>query len=198
MDNLRKPQRSHKRAPLDGIIRPRQNTSRNAGSINFRTTDAQVPQRPLDDFRRSDGFHSTPRSTIEQPALADRPRHPFTPGVTPMPGAKRAQKKRSWKRYALRGGLGVFIVVALVSGFLGWKVFRNTGKIFQGSVFGLFDSTKLKGEDTGRVNILLTGTSEDDPGHPGALLTDSIMIISLDTVNHSAFLMSIPDRKSVV
>ena len=52
--------------------------------------------------------------------------------------------------------------------------------------------TPLKGEDTGRVNILIAGDSADDPGHSGAQLTDSIMILSIDTRDHTAFLLSIP------
>ncbi len=83
-------------------------------------------------------------------------------------------------------------LVVLVGGFLGWKVYKNTSKVFNGNIFGIFSNTKLKGEDQGRVNIMITGTSEDDPGHSGALLTDSIMIASIDPVNNTGFLISIP------
>ncbi|MFO0970857.1 MAG: LCP family protein [Candidatus Saccharimonadales bacterium] len=86
----------------------------------------------------------------------------------------------------------VVLLGALVGGFLGWKVLKNATKVFNGSILGILDSTKLKGEDEGRVNILLAGTSEDDPGHDGAKLTDSIMVVSLDTKNNSAFMISIP------
>ena len=44
----------------------------------------------------------------------------------------------------------------------------------------------------GRSNIVVFGTSEDDPGHEGALLTDSIMLVSIDQNKHNAYLMSIP------
>ncbi len=192
MDNFRHPKRPNRHAPLDGIIKPQKHPTRPSGSISFTSSGQGAPNRNIDDFNRPEGFHAGSRSPVTSPNLTDRPRRPVTSGATPMPAPKQTHKKRSWKRYALRGGLSVLIVIALVSGFLGWKVLRNTTRVFQGSVFGLFDSTKLKGEDKGRVNILLTGTSEDDPGHSGALLTDSIMLISLDTVNHSAFLMSIP------
>jgi LCP family protein required for cell wall assembly len=50
----------------------------------------------------------------------------------------------------------------------------------------------LKGEKTGRVNILLAGDSSDDPGHQGADLTDSVMVLSIDTKNHTGFMLSIP------
>lgn len=44
----------------------------------------------------------------------------------------------------------------------------------------------------GRTNILMIGYSADDPGHAGANLTDSIMIISLDKSDKSGYMLSIP------
>lgn len=96
------------------------------------------------------------------------------------------------KKIIKRTLLILLLIGLLVAGFLGWKVLKNATKVFNGSVLGIFDSTKLKGEDQGRVNILLAGTSEDDPGHDGAMLTDSIMIVSLDTKNNNAFMLSVP------
>ena len=43
----------------------------------------------------------------------------------------------------------------------------------------------------GRVNILLAGDSVDDPNHGGAQLTDSILLLSINTKNHSAFLSAL-------
>ncbi len=88
--------------------------------------------------------------------------------------------------------LVVLLVFVLVGGFVGWKVLKNTTKVFNGNILGLLDTTKLKGENQGRVNILLAGTSEDDPGHDGAKLTDSIMIVSVDVVTKKAFMISVP------
>jgi LCP family protein required for cell wall assembly len=59
-------------------------------------------------------------------------------------------------------------------------------------VQALSSDTKLKGESDGRVNFLLAGDSTDDPGHQGADLTDSIMVVSIDTQNHTGFMLSIP------
>jgi LCP family protein required for cell wall assembly len=39
---------------------------------------------------------------------------------------------------------------------------------------------------------LLAGDSSDDPNHPGADLTDSVMIVSIDTKNDTGFMLSIP------
>jgi len=108
---------------------------------------------------------------------------------------KQLKQERSHRRKKVvkRVALLVVLLGLLIGGFLGWKVLRNTAKVFNGNVLGFFDTTKLKGEEDGRVNILLAGTSEDDgPDHGGATLTDSIMIVSVDTKNNTGFTVSIP------
>jgi polyisoprenyl-teichoic acid--peptidoglycan teichoic acid transferase len=102
--------------------------------------------------------------------------------------ANQSRRRRIIKRILLILGL----ILLLLGIFMTWKVLRNTSKIFNGNVLGFFDTTKLKGEDQGRVNILLAGTSEDDPDHGGADLTDSIMLTSIDTKNNTGFTVSIP------
>ena len=86
--------------------------------------------------------------------------------------------------------------MALVGGYVGFKFFHSIDKVFHGNILSdaqaLFSSEPLKGEDQGRVNILLAGDSADDFGHNGADLTDSIVVLSLDTKNHNAFMLSIP------
>jgi LCP family protein required for cell wall assembly len=107
--------------------------------------------------------------------------------------AKNKHEKSRRKKILKRIILLVVLLVALTGGFLGWKFLKATSKVFNGNVLGFFDSTKLKGEENGRVNILLAGTSEDDgPDHGGADLTDSIMVVSIDTKNNTGFTVSIP------
>jgi LCP family protein required for cell wall assembly len=84
------------------------------------------------------------------------------------------------------------LLVLLIGLWLGGKFIYNAHKLFHGNIFSVLTTTKLKGEDSGRVNILLAGNSADDAGHDGADLTDSIMIMSVDTKNNQAFLISIP------
>ncbi len=86
----------------------------------------------------------------------------------------------------------LLLVIILGGGWVGWKFLRDATKLFHGNIFGLFSSHQLNGESTGRVNILLAGDSADDPGHQGADLTDSIMVVSLDTKNDTGFMLSIP------
>src|SRR5882672_11063592 len=97
--------------------------------------------------------------------------------------------KRNWKRIFKRTFIALFIIVLLGGGWVGWKFVSNSAKVFGwDNLFGLFHSTKLDGEDEGRVNILLAGNSADEPGHGGAQLTDSIMVMSINTKDHTGFL----------
>jgi LCP family protein required for cell wall assembly len=116
----------------------------------------------------------------------------------PVKSKLRTLRKSGKRVWSLRKRIIIWILVAIatvlvVSGaWVAWKFISNATKAANGNILGLLSSTKLNGEDQGRVNILLAGNSADDPNHGGALLTDSIMIISLDTKNNTAFAMSIP------
>ncbi len=100
----------------------------------------------------------------------------------------RQRHKKLWRTLILTPA-----VVLLLSGaFIGWKLFVNSSRAANGNALGFLVASALNGEDKGRVNILLTGNSSDDPGHSGSQLTDSIMIISIDIQNKNAYLLSIP------
>lgn len=107
---------------------------------------------------------------------------------------QKVRKKWSRKKITL---LVVGLVVAAGLAFAGYFVYKflsTGGKIFKGNVIqALFDQGKpLQQDANGRSNVLLFGTSEDDPGHPGGDLTDSIMVLSVDQKKHDAFVVSIP------
>ena len=98
----------------------------------------------------------------------------------------------SWKRWLKRVLITLLVIGIVAGGYVGAKLLTNAGKALRGNLLGLLNTQKLQGEDTGHVNILLAGNSSDDAGHSGGDLTDSIMIISVDTVNQRAFLLSVP------
>lgn len=113
--------------------------------------------------------------------------------IAPVYATKPVEKKKRRKPFTLKRVAIVFaLLVLLVGGWLGYKFVYNANKIFGGNILSVLSTTKLKGESSGRVNILLAGNSADDFGHDGAQLTDSIMVLSIDTKNHKAFLMSVP------
>lgn len=88
----------------------------------------------------------------------------------------------------------LLIVIGLigVGGWLGWGAMRASNNIFKGNVLGLIQSTPLKEDATGRTSVLVLGTSEDDPGHGGAYLTDSMMVITANQKEKTAAMFSIP------
>ncbi len=110
------------------------------------------------------------------------------PVATTAKPKRRVRSLFSLKRVAIVLVLAVFITV----GWMGFKFAYNAHKIFGGSILSALSTTQLKGESSGRVNILLAGNSADDAGHDGAQLTDSIMILSIDIKNNKAFLLSVP------
>ncbi|MEO6513363.1 MAG: LCP family protein [Candidatus Saccharimonadales bacterium] len=100
-----------------------------------------------------------------------------------------AKKRKLTKKRII---ITLVLIIALLGLWLGGKFLYNAARIFQGNIFSALTTTKLDGEDKGRVNILLAGNSADDPGHQGANLTDSIMVLSIDTKNNTAFMLSVP------
>ena len=103
-------------------------------------------------------------------------------------------QRTNWKTAFKRTAAVAAMFLLLAGGWMGWKFLSNSGKVFgdDSNILGFLNATKLKGEDKGRVNFLLAGVSTDDPGHGGANLTDSIMLVSVDTTNKKAVMLSIP------
>jgi LCP family protein required for cell wall assembly len=109
---------------------------------------------------------------------------------------KRGGVRKKWSRKKITVTI-VSVVVAillLVGGYFVYKFLTTGSQIFKGNVItALFDQGQpLKEDANGRSNILLFGTSEDDPNHPGGDLTDSIMVLSVDQDKKDAFVVSIP------
>lgn len=85
------------------------------------------------------------------------------------------------------------VIILLFGAYFGFKVLATSSRLFSGSIFDLLGAgTSLRVDQYGRSNILVFGTSEDDPGHSGANLTDSIMIISVDQKAKNAYMISVP------
>ncbi len=119
---------------------------------------------------------------------------PSTANTAELPKSKLKKPKRPFKKRLKRFILWILVLFVIASGAYFYNLASVVSKIFHGNVYtvvkSLFSSTKLNGESTGRVNILLAGyqgTTSDE----GAL-TDSIMIVSIDTQNNTAFTFSIP------
>ena len=97
--------------------------------------------------------------------------------------------RKKWVRRLL---LFILVILIGVGIFVGIRAFIAGSNIFKGNVFEIFQTVPLKQDANGRSNILIVGTSEDDPGHQGASLTDSMMILSVNQTTKDAFMISIP------
>ena len=109
---------------------------------------------------------------------------------TPRQRRKKDHKKRLKIKIAACVALGIVLVIG---GFLLFKLWQSMGQIFQnGNILDLFQQQELKKDQYGRSNVLIVGTTEDDPNHDGGDLTDSMMILSVDQAKKDAYMFSIP------
>ncbi len=185
-------------------LRPDSSTS--IPSKGSQPTPRSAPRKPLvSPVSSATAAHTgtMPASPLQQAVQA--PRRPL--GRHDRHGAKAAKapkKRRSLKHWLthwnVKKAVKVFLLAVLVlvlvgGGWLGWKVYRNAAKITHNNnplnLLSAFKPVPLKNTD-GRVNVLLAGNSADDPGHDGASLTDSIMVMSIDTRTKQASMLSIP------
>lgn len=108
---------------------------------------------------------------------------------------KRRFKFRKPSRRAVKWTIIIVLLLLLIGGgILAYRIWAASSNIFKGNVLtaAFSEEKKLKTDQYGRTNILVFGTSENDPGHPGAQLTDSIMMVSIDQEDKTAFLASVP------
>jgi LCP family protein required for cell wall assembly len=94
------------------------------------------------------------------------------------------------RRWTFRGAAAAIVLVLVVGGFLFSQGFFNVNKSFHPAALKTDGSGLLKGEADGRINILLMGRGGGN--HDGPDLTDTMMIDSIDVVNHTSTLISVP------
>ncbi len=101
-----------------------------------------------------------------------------------------------------RGAIGVAGILLAIGIFIGWKIvstgeeihienpsakntFENITSILPGN-----ERETLSGEENKRVNILLLGRAGEK--YPGKHLTDTVILVSIDTEGHRAGFLSLP------
>lgn len=215
MDNFKKSNRlGSSRQTMDGFLSSPGPRQRQTGVRPVQPTSSPN-SKPANDFRRTEGFH--PKNRV-QPLLGE-PTHeqgkkPFikkegSPGSLlhmTLPGGKldpkdkklKTKKKGRWptfKKWAFRSSLVLAGLAIIIGGYLAFKGYLNLNKVFKGggNAAALEENVnpdKLRGEGDGRINILLLGRGGE--GHDGADLTDTILLASIDPVNKTAGLVSVP------
>lgn len=222
MDNFRRRTRDNQRQAIDSILNAptrSQGVQQPQGGRVPRFEGLHSSGRIVNDFKKPEGFHvaqnggvrsgatAKQRSSIGKEAVQQSSLlHMTLPGGTsPNDTAKRGKRKdkahgkqgrfSKFKKWGLRSGLALVVLTLIVGGFLAFKGFLKINKVFKGggAAAALQDDVKpelLKGEGDGRVNILLFG--KGGPGHAGADLTDTMIVASIDPVNKTSTLVSIP------
>ncbi len=211
-DNFKRIKKSKRKYSLDGFISP-ESFKKPHGSLEFRPRGrlGQDKNTQIGNFDQPDGYQPTIPAlagTEEQSStLPDGPRQRFSSSDLHNPkkpkrrlrgflSKLRPRKPKSWKKFFKQTALTIGLLILLVAGFLGYKLYTTQRKVLSGGgqapavCDGNVPISKLHKEGDSRVNILLVGIG--GPGHDGPDLTDTIIIASVDTINHEVELLSIP------
>jgi anionic cell wall polymer biosynthesis LytR-Cps2A-Psr (LCP) family protein len=105
---------------------------------------------------------------------------------------KEARKKHKVRRIIKWVLLGLLVIALVAGGYLVYKAVNASDSVFKGSILDLVKTTPLKQDANGWSNFLIVGTSEDDPGHQGGNLTDSILVLSVNQTTKTAYTFSVP------
>lgn len=180
---------------MDGFA-PRRNTQGGIGGPNLKEKPAvpgQFLQRAGDAPRSIIGADALPKPQTV-PSISKKE---LSESLNELDNEQPQKQPRRRLRWLTRKRIVTFLVllVLLAGAYFGIKIFMTSSKLFSGNIFDLLGAgTTLKTDEYGRSNILVFGTSEDDPSHAdaGADLTDSIMIISIDQKTKNAVMISVP------
>ena len=169
------------------------------------TRPAQELPKPLSIEKKPMGkinLHEPSLVNRSLPAYLDEKNSTTKPSILPVKKAKREKKekkeKKKWsrKKKVVSTIISILLILGVIGAVFGANLLSKLDKVLHGNLFSdasaFLNTQPLKGESSGRVNILLAGNSADDVGHNGGNLTDSIMIVSIDTTTHNAFMLSIP------
>lgn len=146
-----------------GVARPNQAIGRSGIDKSLRAIDNHGPTKPLGRRERRRISKKQPKSRI-----------------------KKIGRIIKWFFILL------LIAGLSVGGYVAAKSLLAGGSIFKGNIFDIAQSQALKQDSNGRSNFLILGTTEDDPGHAGAYLTDSMMVLSIDQNKKNAYMFSVP------
>jgi len=178
-----------RRQSMDGFVLRRDDRQ---GAI--RPALNEKPAIPGQFLQRETPTESTPVSNeLPRPTGAGISKTELSESLRALDNEPPVKKKRFGWVTKKRVAIFLITLLIIVGGYFGIKIFLTSSKLFSGNIFDLLGAgATLKTDEYGRSNILVFGTSEDDPGHQGANLTDSIMIVSLDQKAKNAAMISVP------
>lgn len=220
MDEFQQKNRRRRGPSMDGLLSGSGSHGAQRQSLQGEKHPHASPMRKrLDDFKSADGFHpiSQPKISMSQPAQDQNAAFASQSAGTLQPqirkarpvktsetidlsldeGAKKPkktfiQKIRSMPRKAKVAA--VMVPVLLIGGFFLFN-YLQISQVFKGGGGAValqegLDPSQLKGEGDGRINILLLGKGGE--GHTAPDLTDTLLLASIDPINNTASLLSVP------
>lgn len=118
--------------------------------------------------------------------------------AAPKRARRRALAKKRLTRTQIIKRIMIVLIIAIlaVACYFGYKLYKAGGKMFKGNPISMVTTkTRLSEDSNGRTNVLIFGTSGysmDADAWDGAMLTDSIMVLSIDQDDNSVYMMSMP------
>ena len=88
--------------------------------------------------------------------------------------------------------LSLIIILMIAVAVFGYMLLSHTANVFKGNPMDILIGTELAKDENNLTNVLIFGTSEDAEGHGGELLTDSILVASVDQEKRTSKIFSIP------
>ncbi|HUD10324.1 MAG TPA: LCP family protein [Candidatus Saccharimonadales bacterium] len=188
IDNSRSPRGPQTRRTIDGFLG---GASPQLPTISSRpkTIGALTTEKVSDVTKPSPSGNVSPKPTrkARKPLLS----------TDPETLAKQAHD-RKWHRIrsrALRAALVAIAAIIVVGGLLLGKGYLQLHHVFRGGGTAValdanVNPDELNGEGSGRINVLLLGIGGGD--HEGPDLTDTMLVASINPVNNTAALLSIP------
>ena len=134
--------------------------------------DSTIAELPGYDNFDPDGFIDNNKSSVKK-ALRHKPK----------PAKKKMNKKKK-----------IAIIISSILVFIGaiiaaiWLLWPNDS--FEGNWWDVLSNEPLKEDANGRSNVLIFGTAPVD--YDGPLLSDTIMVLSINQTDKSAYMISLP------
>ena len=158
---------------------------------HLRTDTSRVEELHTGDKNQHKQVSTTPQATGLKNSISDSLKA-IDETTKPSHRQERKKKRQKHRRFKIVSIIFGLIVLA-IAGFMLFKLWQMMGQVFgDGNIFNLFSQQKLKEDAHGRSNVLILGTTDDDPDHPGATLTDSMMVLSINQTKKDAYMFSIP------
>ena len=106
---------------------------------------------------------------------------------------KKAKRKTPIWAKILISFLTILIILIGIAAYYFVNIYSAASGALEGNPMDAFLNKKpMEKDEYGRTNILIFGTAEDDEGHGGAMLTDSILVVSMDQERKIASTFSVP------